>query len=111
MAETIQPMKIVFLLVPHSHSFDAVINAVLDAGISDATVVEARNLASIMQQDLPIFAGLAALLPQASGSRAIFALCRGDRAATLMSYLREIPKDDRPTAVVVCVENFLGSDS
>ncbi|MSR70037.1 MAG: hypothetical protein EXS17_06810 [Phycisphaerales bacterium] len=111
MGETIQSMKMVFLLVPHGHSFDAVINAVLDAGISDATVVEARNLAAIMQQDLPIFAGLAALLPQASGTRAILALCRGDRATTLMTYLREIPKDDRPIAVVITVENFLGSDS
>ncbi len=104
-------MQMVFILVQHSHSFDAVINTVLDVGISDATVVEARNLAAIMQQEMPIFAGLAALLPQSSGSRAIFALCRADRATTLMTYLREIPKDDRPIAVVLPVESFLGSDS
>ena len=104
-------MQLVFVLVPHSHSFDAVMNTVLDAGISDATVVEARSLASIMQQDMPIFAGLAALLPQSSGSRAIFALCRADRASLLMGYLREIPKDDRPLAAAFPVESFLGSDS
>lgn len=99
------------MLVQHGKAFDAVINALLDAGISDASVLESQSLASIMQQDMPIFAGLAALLPQSVGSRTILSLCAASKAATLLGYLKEIPKDDRPIAVVFAVDSFLGLDS
>lgn len=111
MSEAFTGMRLVVLLVQHGQAFDAVISAVLDAGISDATVVESQSLASIMRKDMPIFAGLAALLPQSVGSRAIFALCPADKASTLIGYLREIPKDDRPIAAAFPVEHFLGFDS
>lgn len=111
MTEAHQSMHFVVLLIQHGQAFDAVINAVLDAGISDATVVESQSLASIMRKDTPIFAGLAALLPQSVGSRAIFALCPADKASILIGYLREIPKDDRPIAAAFPVEHFLGFDS
>jgi len=64
-----------------------------------------------MAKDMPIFAGLAALLPQSVGSRAIFALCHDDKATTLLGFLAEIPKDDRPIAAAFAVEHFLGLDS
>lgn len=111
MAEVSSQMRLLVILVQHGQAFDAVINAVLDAGIVDATVVESQSLASIMSKDMPIFAGLAALLPQAVGSRAIFILCQLDKASTLLEFMREIPKDDRPIAAVFPVEHFLGLDS
>ena len=111
MPEAATSMRLVILLVQHGQAFEAVINATLDAGIIDATIVESQSLASIMRKDMPIFAGLAALLPQSVGSRAIFALCTADKASTLISYLREITKDDRPIAAAFPVEHFLGFDS
>ncbi|MFZ4641709.1 MAG: hypothetical protein ACOYMU_00005, partial [Phycisphaerales bacterium] len=63
MPEADQGMRLVILLVQHGQAFEAVINAVLDAGIVDASVVESQSLSSIMSKDMPIFAGLAALLP------------------------------------------------
>ncbi|MSQ90816.1 MAG: hypothetical protein EXS01_05410 [Phycisphaerales bacterium] len=104
-------MRVMILLVEHGKAFDTVINSVLDAGISDATIVESQSLASVMRQDMPIFAGLAALLPQSAGARAIIILCDGSRASTLMGYLKEIPKDDRPIAASFVVDHFLGFDS
>ncbi len=104
-------MRMLILLVQHGQAFDAVINATLDAGIADATVVEGQSLASIMRKDMPIFAGLAALLPQSIGSRALFAICAAEQASTLIGYLREIPKDDRPIAVSFPVDHYLGHDS
>ena len=111
MREADQGMRLFILLVQHGQAFEAVINAVLDAGIVDASVVESQSLSSIMSKDMPIFAGLAALLPQSIGSRAIFALCPAAKASTLMGFLREIPKDDRPIAAAFPVEHFLGFDS
>ncbi len=104
-------MRMLVLLVQHGQAFEAVINAVLDAGIADATVVESQSLASIMRKDMPIFAGLAALLPQSIGSRVIFSICAEEKASTLMTYLREIPKDDRPIAGSFPVDHFLGIES
>jgi len=49
--------------------------------------------------------------PQSVGSRAIFALCHDDKATTLLGFLAEIPKDDRPIAAAFAVEHFLGLDS
>lgn len=103
--------RLVVILVQHGQSFESVINSVLDAGIADATVTESQSLGSIMRQDMPIFAGLAALLPQSQGSRLIICLCPSEAAVKLITYLRELPKDDRPIAAVLPVEHSLGLES
>lgn len=104
-------MRLVVVLVQHGQSFEAVINSVLDAGISDAAVADSQSLGSIMRRDMPIFAGLAALLPRAEGSRLITCLVPKEAASRLMTYLRELPKDDRPIAAVLPVEQSLGLES
>ncbi len=76
--------------------FEQLVNVFLDAGVPGGTVVESRGLASILRQELPIFSGLAALLPAASGSRVLLAIAPASAAETVLRFARQLPPSDRP---------------
>lgn len=101
-------MRLLVLIARSESAFDPLVTGLLDVGISGATVVESRGLAAILRQDLPIFAGLAAFLPQSTGSRMVVSLCSADRVESLRAYVAELPPADRPLAIVLPVESFFG---
>ena len=55
--------RLLVLIARSEESFDPLVSALLDAGITGATVLESRGLANIIRMEMPIFAGLASLLP------------------------------------------------
>ncbi len=76
--------------------FEQLVNVFLDAGVPGGTVIESRGLASILREELPIFSGLAALLPAASGSRVLLAIAPAAAADTALRFARQLPASDRP---------------
>ncbi len=101
-------MRMVVLVVRSAESFDPLINALLDAGMSGATIVDSRGLAAVLRQEMPIFAGLAALLPQSTGSRMIVSIATRDSVDALMRFIDEMPADVRPVGAVIPVERTIG---
>jgi nitrogen regulatory protein P-II 1 len=101
-------MRMVVLVVRSAESFDPLINALLDAGMTGATVVDSRGLAAVLRQEMPIFAGLAALLPQATGSRMIVSIATKESVDTLMRFVDEMPSDVRPVGAVIPIERTIG---
>ncbi len=53
---------------------DDLLTGYLDIGVRGATVLESRGMGSIVRQDMPIFAGLAGLFPESTGSRTILSV-------------------------------------
>lgn len=100
--------RLVVLVARSADSFDPLINALLDAGMTGATVVDSRGLASVLRQDMPIFAGLAALLPQASGARMVVSVATRESVDTLMRFIDAMPPESRPVGAVVPVERTIG---
>lgn len=81
--------------------FEQLVNIFLDAGVPGATVIESRGLASILREELPIFSGLAALLPSASGSRTVVAIGPAHAADAVVRFARQLPAADRPIIATV----------
>lgn len=104
-------MRLLVLVARHEASFDQLVTGLLDSGVGGATVIDSRGLAAIVRQDLPIFAGLAAFLPQSTGSRVILSLCSLDRIEAVRRLTGEMAPGDRPLAIVLPVESFFGLES
>lgn len=114
MAETGSPqtdVRLLILIARTEESFDPVVTALLDAGITGATVLESRGIGAIIRAEMPIFAGLAALLPQATGSRVILSIASPDRIASLMRFLDQLPRERRPIGVTLPAQHVLGLES
>ena len=101
-------LQLLLLIARTEESFDPVVTALLDAGITGATVLESRSIGAIIRSEMPIFAGLAALLPQATGSRVILSIATTDRIAALMRYLDQLPRERRPIGVTLPARQVLG---
>jgi len=103
--------RLLVLIARSEESFDPLVSALLDAGITGATVLESRGLANIIRMEMPIFAGLASLLPQATGTRVVLSIATTTRIDQLMRFIGQLPPERRPIGVTLPVESVLGLGS
>jgi hypothetical protein len=103
--------RLLLLVARTEESFDPLVTALIDAGIQGATVLESRGLGAIIRSEMPIFAGLAALLPHATGSRVVISIASRSRIDDLMRLISQLPIERRPLGVTLPVESVLGLDS
>jgi len=103
--------QLLVLIARTEESFDPVVTALLDAGITGATVLESRGIGAIIRSEMPIFAGLAALLPQATGSRVVLSVAQPERIEALLRFLEQLPRERRPIGVTLPVSRVLGLES
>jgi hypothetical protein len=87
---------------------DEIVTGMLDAGVSGATVLESRGLSSLLRDAMPIFAGIAALLPQHTGSRVVLSLTTRASVDRLRADLDEMPADQRPIGITLEVDGVFG---
>ena len=59
---------LVLMIVSDPGTLDRLITVLLDIGAPGATVIESKGMASIIREEMPMFAGLAHLLPERTGS-------------------------------------------
>jgi hypothetical protein len=100
---------LLFIIVSDPGALDRLITLLLDVGITGATVIESRGMGAIIREEMPIFSGLAALLPSRTGSRMIVSVTGRQRAADVLSALeREFKERDRPMAFTTPIAQSLG---
>ncbi len=100
--------KLLVLIAKTEESFDPIVTSLLDAGITGATIVESRGLTAILRLEMPIFSGLAALLPQSTGARMVFSVCSAADIARVEQAIARLPESQRPIGVVLPVERSIG---
>ncbi len=100
--------RLLVLVSRTEDTFEAVITALLDAGVSGATVLESRGLSAVLRSELPIFTGLAALLPADTGGRVVISICTQRDVDTLLRHLEHLPVDARPVGAVLPVQGVIG---
>ncbi|MHC5024363.1 MAG: hypothetical protein ACYTGG_10715 [Planctomycetota bacterium] len=105
--EAVDP-KLLVMIVRNDAVLDELVTGMLDAGLTDVTVVDSRDMGSILRHDMPIFAGLAALLPQTSGGRTVLALITPAQVASLRTFIEEMRPADRPVSVLLPVDEVFG---
>ena len=100
--------RLLILIARTEESFDPLVTALLDANIQGATVLESRGLGTIIRSEMPIFAGLAALLPQSTGNRVVLSIATRTQIDDLMRFLSQLPIERRPIAVTLPLETVMG---
>lgn len=101
-------LRLLILLVRSESALDELITGMLDVGVTGASIVESKGMGAIIRKEMPMFAGLASLLPQHTGSRIVFCLCTAQLIERLGVYIDEMHSEDRPIAIVLPVEQVFG---
>lgn len=102
--------RVLLMAIASSASqLDDLITVVLDLGIPGATVIESKGLGAILRQEMPIFAGLASMIPDQTGSRLILSVTPRDKAEEFFSLIeREFTGANRPIAFSVPIDRVAG---
>lgn len=110
--ETKPKQKMLIVILDQPALVDELITGFLDIGVRGATVIESRGMGQIIRQDMPIFAGLATLFPQSSGSRMVISVMPETLVDATFELVEEIVGSiDKPNSAVcftLPVEEFRG---
>lgn len=82
--------KLVLIIVDRAELVDELLTGFLDIGVPGATVLESRGMGSIIKQEMPMFAGLASLFPEHTGSRVIISVLPGSIIDKVYEVLDEL---------------------
>jgi hypothetical protein len=97
------------LIISDPSTLDRLMTVLLDLGIGGATVIESKGMAAIIREEMPIFSGLGALLPERTGSRVVFSATTVERAEQLFAVLdEEFSQRQRPIAFTVPIIGWVG---
>ncbi|MFG0257136.1 MAG: hypothetical protein ACF8GE_04460 [Phycisphaerales bacterium JB043] len=100
---------LLFLIVSDPSTLDRLMTVLLDIGISGATVIESKGMAAIIREEMPIFSGLGALLPERTGSRVVFSATTSKRSDQLFEVMgEEFGQRQRPIAFTVPISSSVG---
>lgn len=98
-----RPVLLVLILT-RPEQMDHVVTGLLDVGLA-GTFVDARGLMAIVREEMPVYSGLASLLPDVTGSRMCFSQTTADAAERVLQYFHaELKPADRPIGFVVPVD-------
>jgi len=100
--------RLLVMIASDEAAFDELVTGMLDVGLHGGTIVQSKGLGAILRQDIPIFAGLAALLPHHTGSRMVFSLTDEKKIEAMKRFVEEMHPERRPLAIVLPVEQSFG---
>lgn len=104
-----QKWVLLIVIASDPDTLDELITGMLDVGLGGATVIESKGLGAILREEMPIFAGLAAMLPQRTGSRVMLSVTSPERAAEAFNYFEnELEASHRPIAFTIPVVAVTG---
>ncbi|HVZ93691.1 MAG TPA: hypothetical protein VG797_04195 [Phycisphaerales bacterium] len=79
---------LLIILIPGRAELAGAVAGLLDLGLS-ATVLEAKGLATVLREDVPIFGSLAEMLPVLEGSRVILSATSRPLANEAMRFITD----------------------
>lgn len=88
---------------------DSLITALLDIGLTRATVLESKGMSALLREEMPIFAGLASLMPERTGSKVLLAATSRRLAEAVFGYIEdELKPSQRPVCFTTVIERYAG---
>lgn len=96
------------IIVPSGTVFEAVVTGLLDIGIA-GTVVDGKGLMAVIREEMPIFGGLASMLPSSVGTRVVVSSATHEQAHQALEMFRsEFTPSERPIAMAVPMWGAVG---
>jgi len=102
MSEIAEAQRLCMIILDNPDLIDELITGFLELGVRGATVVESRGMGQIVRQDMPIFAGLAGLFPEATGSRMILSAMPESLVSPVLQLVEEIIEEGERAGSAVC---------
>ncbi len=101
-------LVLVVMIVSSPAILDDLVTGLLDIGLA-ATIMESKGLMALLREEMPIFGGLASMMPSSTGSRVALSLTTREMARRVFVFLeKELRIADRPIAFAVPVESAFG---
>jgi hypothetical protein len=92
------------LIVGTSAAFDDVLTGLLDIGVA-GTVIESKGLMALLREEMPVFGGLASMLPENTGSKVVFSVTQRFLADRVFDLLEsEFKRSQRPLAFTLPID-------
>ncbi len=97
------------MIVPDRAVLDDIVTALLDLGLG-GTIIESKGLMATVREEMPVFSGLAELMPEHTGSKVVLSATTKARAQDVFDYLQaEVPEAERPIAFTLPISQLLGA--
>lgn len=91
---------LLLLLIPEPTSLAEIVPELIDLGIR-ATAIETKGLAALLRENLPMFSGVAAMLPEAPAGRLLICLTAESAARKVLALLAEHKRTDHPPLGII----------
>jgi nitrogen regulatory protein PII len=78
------------IILDEAELVDELLTGFLDIGVPGATIIDSRGMGSIIRKDMPIFAGLASLFPEHTGSRMVMSVVNDQTAEKVFELVEEL---------------------
>jgi len=112
MSEANTPYKLLVIILDQPQLVDDLLTGFLDLGVPGATIVESRGMGQVIRQDMPIFAGLASMFSESTGSRLIMSVMPESLIEPVFKLVEEVVGQiDEPNSAIcytLPVEQFRG---
>jgi hypothetical protein len=107
-AERAQERVLLVLIVGSAAAFDDVLTGLLDIGVA-GTVIESKGLMALLREEMPVFGGLASMLPDNTGSKVVVSATQRFLADRVFDLLEsEFSAQQRPLAMTLPIERVIG---
>ena len=107
-AERAQERVLLVLIVGSAAAFDDVLTGLLDIGLA-GTVIESKGLMALLREEMPVFGGLASMLPDNTGSKVVVSATQRFLADRVFDLLEsEFSAQQRPLAMTLPIERVIG---
>lgn len=96
------------VVVPSGTLFEAVVTGLLDIGLA-GTVVDGKGLMAVIREEMPVFGGLASMLPSGAGTRVVLSAATQEQAReVLRMFQEEFKPSERPIAMALPMAGAVG---
>ncbi len=99
---------LVVIITPNTKVFDGVATGLLDLGVA-GTVADVKGLMTLVREEMPVFSGLASMLPETLGSKMILSVTTRELAGEVFEMIElEFKATERPIAFTTPIERSVG---
>lgn len=96
------------ILIPTPAMVAEVVTALIDLGVS-GTMVESKGLTALLRDEMPIFSGLASMLPDPAASRLVLSVTTRAQAKAVLGLLEQFTAaQPRPLAFTLAIDQVVG---
>ncbi len=104
--------KLMVIIIDQPDLVDELVTGFLDIGVRGATIIESHGMGQIVRKEMPIFAGLASLFPENTGSRMVMSVMPEELCERVTELVDEIGSQFGQPNTAICftlpVETFRG---